>query len=208
MKRRILTIAMIFAMAGTLLLGGCGKRSSEIQGGSGLSTEVEATSTADGAATLNSTWYDYDGNYLTGFTVTIKSGSEVIFNQEVNENGQIPEFSVPTNTEVNVLITNASGAELASSKLKFSVSVDYPQMVIIPPENGVAEIQLPSGATAINVSLFVNKDGEVAFSSSSRNRGSASSSSTETVEDTDTDGEGSGSAESESADSEDSNSEE
>ncbi len=181
MKKRMLTLSLLFALSCGVILGGCGKRSDEVNTFSGLSaeTEVEVTSTADAAATLDSTWYDYDGNYLTGFTVTIKSGSDVIISLEVDENGQLPEFSVPTNVDLTATIVNAAGAELASSKLRFSVSAEYTQMLIMPIEDGLTEVRLPSGETSINISLFANKNGEVACSSSSRNRSTASASSTD-----------------------------
>lgn len=160
-KKKYLMLIAAITVSSAFLLNGCGFELPLSSGNTAISAETE--NLTDGSIQAYSRWYNSDNEKLSGATVSIYDGSELIVEATTDADGNLEACTLPGNTELKCVVTDASGNELANSKFIYKISPDYPSLTIYTArdDSDVQEINIPADRTVLSMAMYVTEDSAV-----------------------------------------------
>ncbi len=163
-KKKYFMLAAALTVSCAFLLNGCDFSLPDLSGNEGVSAEAE--NLIEGNIQLYSRWYNESSEKLTGTTVSFYNGDELLFQGTTDANGSLGVCTLPANTELKCILTDASGTELASSDIIYKISENYSDFTIytIGEESEPQQVNIPAGKTDISAALYITGSKAVSHS--------------------------------------------
>lgn len=158
-KKTYAALIAALTISSAFLLNGCSfqlpNEAPQMSTGAELSAEKETLT--DGDLQLYTRWYGTDGQKLAGATVAVYDGNEKLFEGTTDENGNLEACTIPGNTELRCVITDASGDEIAKSDILYKLSDSYDSVTVYTThgESGTQKVEVPSSKTALSAAIYI-----------------------------------------------------
>ncbi len=158
-KKTYAALIAALTISSAFLLNGCSfqlpNEAPQISTGAELSAEKETLT--DGDVQLYTRWYGTDGQKLAAATVAVYDGNEKLFEGTTDENGNLEACTIPGNTELRCVITDASGDEIAKSDILYKLSDSYDSITVYTThgESGTQKVEVPSSKTALSAAIYI-----------------------------------------------------
>lgn len=138
---------------------------------SGNSDTKSDAAAANTQLSITSRWYNSDEAVLANATVIVSSGDKQLYSAVTDASGNLAAFTVPVSTELTFTIKDASGKQLASSRITYRSSSSYSQLLIHPISSGNQTVDVPSADSAVVSAMFINKNQQVENAGITKKRG-------------------------------------
>ena len=161
-KKKYIALIAALTLSSAFVLNGCSLalpgEETKISTGAELSAEQETLT--DGNVELHTYWYNADGSKLAGATVTVYDGNDQLFSGTTDENGALETCTLPGNTELRCVVTDASGNEIAKSNILYKISDSYQAATIYTThgESGTQKAEVPASKTTLRVAIYLTEN--------------------------------------------------
>ena len=161
-KKKYLMLIAAITVSSAFLLNGCSFKFPDLSGqNTAISAETE--NLTDGSIQVYSRWYNTDNEKLAGAKIAFYDGNELLVEAVTDENGSLETYTLPGNTELKCVVTDASGTEIANSKFTYKISPDYSALTVFTTqeESDIQEIDVPADKTILSIAMYVTENNTI-----------------------------------------------
>ena len=150
-------------VSSTFLLNGCSFGLPNSTDGQPLSVEAENENLTEGEIQVHSRWYNTDRQKLAGATIAFYDGKDLIFEGSTDGDGNLEVYTLPGNTELNCVITDASGNEIANAKVIYKISENYSSLTVytLQEDSDTQKLEIPAGKTDLSMAIYITENGMI-----------------------------------------------
>ncbi len=170
-NKKILLLISALTAGCFLFLSGCGVDLTNIAvEETTLSAEMEGEDLTEGTCQVHGIFYNTDNSPLAGASVRVLEDGNEVFSGTTDESGALEGFNVSANTPFDIIVSDASGSELAKKTIVYKLSASYEDITIYPvhtEEDKELVLEVPLQKTNMRTAFFLTDNNGLTIASAS-----------------------------------------